>query len=283
MNQIQLLQAVSSIALAAGARILEVYEQVQAPSVTLKADHSPITEADRRAHTLIVEQLTALTPDLPVLSEESVPIAFAIRNNWHRYWLVDPLDGTREFVKRNGEFTVNIALIENGAAVLGVVYVPVTGVTYSGSLITGAFVQHPNTARVAIHATRMSVQQRVRVVASRSHRDQALDSVLAQLRHVFADVEEISLGSSLKLCLLAEGKADFYPRLAPTSEWDTAAAHAILAAAGGAVVNTRFEALRYNQQDSLLNPNFLALADAGFDWRAVLQDCLQLDKLPRNG
>jgi len=106
---------------------------------------------------------------------------------------------------------------------------------------------------------------------------------LAQLRHVFADVEEISLGSSLKLCLLAEGKADFYPRLAPTSEWDTAAAHAILAAAGGAVVNTRFEALRYNQQDSLLNPNFLALADAGFDWRAVLQDCLQLDKLPRNG
>lgn len=275
MNHIQLLQAVSDIANAAGASILAVYAQAGAPGVTLKADSSPITEADKRAHALILAQLSALTPDIPVLSEESAAVDFALRKTWQRYWLVDPLDGTKEFIKRNGEFTVNIAQIENGQAVFGVVHVPVTGTTYSGSLVTGAFVQQRNAARVAIHTSRLAPDSnKVRVVASRSHRTVELEDVLAQLRRTFATVDAVSMGSSLKICLLAEGKADIYPRLAPTSEWDTAAAHAVLAAAGGELVNTRFEPLRYNQQDSLLNPYFLALADPGYDWRKTLQGCL---------
>ena len=279
MNQIQLIEAVSDIAVAAGACILDVYKQAKAPVVSWKADASPITEADRRAHSLIVEQLRALTPDMPVLSEESTSVAFATRSAWKNYWLVDPLDGTKEFIRRNGEFTVNIARVENGQAVMGVVHVPVSGTTYSGSRDTGAFVKKPNSQRVAIHTARMPTRDdKVRVVASRSYRDAALEKVLDQLRTRFDIVEEVSMGSSLKLCLLAEGKADIYPRLAPTSEWDTAAAHAILTAAGGDIVTAAFKPLRYNTGDSLLNPHFLALADTGYDWPGVLQgvlrDCL---------
>lgn len=272
MNQIQLMQAVCNIAVAAGKAILEIYAQSETPVVTLKADDSPITEADRRAHALIVEQLGALTPDMPVLSEESAASAFSKRKTWTNYWLVDPLDGTKEFIKRNGEFTVNIAHIENGQAVMGVVHVPVSGTTYCGSLVTGAFVQQEGADRVAIHTSRMAADSRsVRVMASRSHRDAALEKLLEQLRHQFEVVDEVSMGSSLKICQMAEGKADLYPRLAPTSEWDTAAAHAILTAAGGDIVNTKFEPLRYNTRDSLLNPYFLALADIGYDWPAVLK------------
>lgn len=284
MNQIQLIEAVSDIAAAAGACILDVYEQAAAPVVSWKADASPVTEADRRAHNLIVEQLGALTPDIPVLSEESATVAFATRSSWANYWLVDPLDGTKEFIKHNGEFTVNIARIENGQAVMGVVHVPVAGTTYSGSLDTGALVKTHTAQRRTIRAARMSSDSEiVRVVASRSHRDAALEKVLDQLRTHFDIVEEVSMGSSLKLCLMAEGKADIYPRLAPTSEWDTAAAHAILAAAGGDIVTTAFRPLRYNTRDSLLNPYFLALADTRYDWPGVLQGCLQLDKNWQNG
>lgn len=275
MNEIQLIEAVSDIAVAAGACILDVYEQAGAPEVSLKVDASPITEADRRAHSLIVEQLAALTPDMPVLSEESAAVAFATRRSWSNYWLVDPLDGTKEFIKRNGEFTVNIARIENGQAVMGVVHVPVAGTTYSGSRVTGAFVQKQKGQRVAIQAARMSAHNDiVRVVASRNHRDAALETVLDQLRAHFNIVEEVNMGSSLKLCLMAEGRADIYPRLAPTSEWDTAAAHAILAAATGDIVTTEFKSLRYNTRDSLLNPYFLALADTSYDWPGLLQGCL---------
>lgn len=275
MNQAQLIQAVIDIAIAAGSSILDVYEQVHAPAVTLKEDNSPITEADRRAHTLITERLAALTPDLPILSEESAAVAFATRNTWTSYWLVDPLDGTKEFIKRNGEFTVNIAYIEQGKAVLGVVHVPVTGTTYSGSLETGAFVQPRDGKTRPIRTAPMhTISPGVRVVASRSHGDTALRKVLHHLQNRFAEVDVVSMGSSLKLCLLAEGKADLYPRLAPTSEWDTAAAHAILAAAGGEIVTTGFEPLRYNTRDSLLNPNFIALADTSYDWPAVLRSCL---------
>lgn len=275
MNQTQLMQAVIDIAEAAGASILDVYENANAPAVGLKADNSPITEADRRAHTLITERLAALTPDIPVLSEESAAVAFTIRKSWTSYWLVDPLDGTKEFIKRNGEFTVNIAYIEQGRAVMGVVQVPVTGTTYSGSLGAGAFVQRRSGERRPIHSASMpATSTRVRVVASRSHGDAALQKVLHHLQSGFAEVDVVSMGSSLKLCLLAEGRADIYPRLAPTSEWDTAAAHAILAAAGGELVTTGFEPLRYNTRDSLLNPDFLALADTAYDWPAALQGCL---------
>lgn len=275
MNQTQLMQAVIDIAVAAGASILEVYAQADAPAVALKADDSPITEADQRAHTLITERLAALSPDLPILSEESAAVAFATRKTWTSYWLVDPLDGTKEFIKRNGEFTVNIAHIENGQAVMGVVHVPVTGTTYSGSLGTGAFVQRRNGKLQPIHAALMQAgSTRVRVVASRSHGDAALQRVLHHIQSRFAEVDVVSMGSSLKLCLLAEGTADIYPRLAPTSEWDTAAAHAILAAAGGDIVTTGFEPLRYNTRESLLNPDFLALADTAYDWPAALRGCL---------
>lgn len=275
MNQIQLIEAVSDIAVAAGACILDVYKQADAPATNWKADASPITEADRLAHNLIVEQLSALAPNIPVLSEESTLVAFATRSRWTNYWLVDPLDGTKEFIKRNGEFTVNIARIENGKAVMGVVHVPVSGTTYSGSQDTAAFVKTPDSQRVAIHTQRMSARSDVvRVVTSRSHRDRAMEELLDRLRAQFDVVEELSMGSSLKLCLLAEGKADIYPRLAPTSEWDTAAAHAILAAAGGNIVTAGFQPLLYNTRDSLLNPHFLAVADTAYDWRGLLRGCL---------
>lgn len=277
MQHDQLLNAVADIAITAGERILAVYNQADAVAVDFKSDNSPITEADRQAHNLICERLATLTPNIPVLSEESKLVDFAIRKNWQTYWLVDPLDGTKEFVKRNGEFTVNIALIENGIATLGVVHVPVTGVTYSGSSKTGAFVQRGNGDRESIAVARITENTtRLQIVASRSHRDEQLTRIVQSLREKFAEVNEVSMGSSLKICLLAEGKADFYPRLAPTSEWDTAAAHAVLSAAGGEIVNLEFMPLRYNQKSSLLNPYFLALGDQLFDWRAVLSG--QLDK-----
>jgi len=277
MQHAQLLNTVEDIAIAAGDRILGVYNQADGVAVDFKSDNSPITEADRQAHDLICERLTVLTPDIPVLSEESKPVDFAIRKNWQSYWLVDPLDGTKEFVKRNGEFTVNIALIENGVATLGVVHVPVTGVTYSGASKTGAFVQRGTGDREAIAVTRITESTtRLQIVASRSHRDEQLTRIVQSLREKFAEVNEVSMGSSLKICLLAEGKADFYPRLAPTSEWDTAAAHAVLSAAGGEIVDLQFMPLRYNQKSLLLNPYFLALGDQLFDWRGVLSG--QLDK-----
>jgi len=272
MQDEQLLAAVEDIALAAGISILEIYNQTGTVAVDYKADASPITAADRRAHKLICSRLAILTPDIPVLSEESQLLEFAIRKNWQTYWLVDPLDGTKEFVKRNGEFTVNIALIENGRATLGVVHVPVKHSTYSGSLTAGAFVTHGTADREKIVASQLAGSTvRLRVVASRSHRDAQLERLLQSLGDVFAEVEEVTMGSSLKMCLLAEGKADFYPRLAPTSEWDTAAAHAVLTAAGGEIVDLQFKPLRYNQKESLLNPYFLALGDPQFDWQSLLR------------
>ncbi len=279
------LDEVRNIAVAAGQEILAVYDQDQALEITLKDDKSPLTEADCRAHRLIVERLPRLDPDIPILSEESDAIDFETRRSWQRYWLVDPLDGTKEFIKRNGEFTVNIALIDGGQPRLGVVHVPVTGVTYLGKVGIGAWKQDATGEISAIAAQSLDLERGVvRVVASRSHRGEELEALIARIEAELSPCEVVSMGSSLKICLLADGSADIYPRLAPTCEWDTAAAHGVLAAAGGDIYTTEFEPLRYNQKSELLNPYFIALADIEFAWQQLLSaDPAQtLDKSGQN-
>ena len=268
------LAEIESIARRAGAAIMEVYESEGGVEVQYKDDDSPLTEADRRAHAVIAAGLAELQPRLPVLSEESAQPGYETRRQWRRYWLVDPLDGTREFVKRNGEFTVNIALINEGVAESGVVHVPVSGVSYLGALGLGASRQEVGGRPVPIGAGATSTDAPLRMVASRSHLDPHVTRVLRRLEAEFGAVEMVNMGSSLKLCLLAEGKADIYPRLAPTFEWDTAAAHAVLAAAGGEIYDTRFQPLRYNKGADLRNPHFIAVADTGTDWQALLTSAL---------
>jgi 3'(2'), 5'-bisphosphate nucleotidase len=243
----------------AGEAILEVYKQDF--SVIHKADDSPLTQADLASHVIIRDALAALTPEVPLLSEESADIDYHIRSGWSEYWLVDPLDGTKEFVNRNGEFTVNIALIQNNKAVAGVVYVPVSGVCYTGIVEAGAMRYAPGQQPEKIRVRRPCADPMV-VVGSRSHANPKLEQHLAAL----GDYQLVSMGSSLKFCLLAEGKADFYPRLGPTSEWDTAAAHAVVTAAGGTIIKLNGEPLEYNRKDSLLNPEFLVIADPDRDW-----------------
>ncbi len=258
----QLLPRVVDIAREAGRCILAVYGEDN--PVERKADNSPLTVADRAAHEAIVAGLGALTPDIPVWSEESATVPWEMRRHWPSFWLVDPLDGTREFLHRNGEFTVNIALIEDHHPVLGVVHVPVTGRDYWGGP-GGAFRHDPGQPPVPIH-TRQPATSPVRVVGSRSHRGTSLDGFLARL----GPHELVTVGSSLKFCLVAEGTADIYPRLGPTSEWDSAAAHAVVEAAGGQVLDLEGRPLRYNRGPDRLNPHFIAIGDGGRDWLALL-------------
>lgn len=269
------LRQMQQIACCAGEEILSIYEDSRPTDVMVKADNSPLTEADRRAHNVIVEQLAALPEKYPILSEESDAVSFQQRRSWETYWLVDPLDGTKEFISRNGEFTVNIALVDNGIARAGVVHVPVSGVSYMGELGLGAWkLAGDEPPRPLIPTSLDPKSQHLRIIASRNHRGPNIDRIISALEQDFAAVEVVSMGSSLKFCLLAAGEADIYPRLAPTSEWDTAAAHAVLRAAGGDVVTTQFVPLRYNQKAELLNPHFIAVADASFDWRAKLAPVL---------
>lgn len=275
MWQDQQLDALRDIAVDAGREILSIYNSDQAIAVTAKADNSPLTDADRRAHRLIESRLQSMTPDIPLLSEESELAPYQTRRSWQRYWLVDPLDGTKEFVNRNGEFTVNIALIESGRATVGVVHVPVSGVSYLGKSGYGAWKQD-GSGVVPISSGSFDPEANpVRIVASRSHRGELLDGVIHTIEAALGEVELVSMGSSLKICLLAEAEADIYPRLAPTSEWDTAAAHAILSAAGGEIVDTSFRALFYNQKAEMLNPHFLALADSNYPWQQLLDNYLE--------
>ena len=260
----RLLEPVAAIAAEAGRAILEIYDREF--EVTHKADRSPLTEADLASHRVIRDALARLTPDIPLLSEESAEIGFDIRSGWPEYWLVDPLDGTKEFVNRNGEFTVNIALIRGHDPVLGVVHVPVSGVTYTGVVGGGAMRRSADRSARPIHVRAPCVDP-VRVVGSRSHANPALARYLEPL----GDYELVSMGSSLKFCLLAEGEADFYPRLGPTSEWDTAAAHAVVLAAGGRIVTLEGRPLQYNLKESFLNPEFLVIADPERDWLALFR------------
>ncbi|MFT4631920.1 MAG: 3'(2'), 5'-bisphosphate nucleotidase [Candidatus Pseudothioglobus sp.] len=273
----EILPGVISIARQAGKAILEVYQREDF-SVQSKRDDSPLTAADLAAHHLIVSGLTALAPEIPVLSEESDDIPFSERQQWSRYFLVDPLDGTKEFINRNGEFTVNIALIDEGVPVLGVVYVPVLDVLYAGTSVAAddhagvAFVERNGVRkdiRVASLAPRLAAGEPLRVVASRRHSSPDMEACMVSLNERFT-VTTLNMGSSLKLCMIAEGEADLYPRLAPTCEWDTAAAHGVVMAAGGDVVDAGLLPLRYNTKAELLNPYFYVLGDTSFDWSASL-------------
>ncbi|HTT06572.1 MAG TPA: 3'(2'),5'-bisphosphate nucleotidase CysQ [Steroidobacteraceae bacterium] len=257
------LPAVIDIAVAAGRDILRIYEADF--DVTLKRDRSPLTEADLAAQRTIGAGLAALTPQIGMLGEESAPAVFEQRRSWRTLWLVDPLDGTREFVKRNGEFTVNIALVDAGESVLGVVYAPVTGVAYAAARGCGAFRRSADGQRTPLHVAAAAAGT-LRVLASRSHGDAVLDRMLERL----GTTQRISIGSALKFGLLAEGAADLYVRRGSTCEWDTAAGHAVVLEAGGAVVDFTGRPLRYNERDTLINPSFIAYADASQDWAARL-------------
>ncbi len=234
---------------AAGTAIMQVYEGDDFGIVT-KADNSPLTKADLASNAVILERLQALTPDIPVLSEESKHLPYEARKNWERFWLVDPLDGTKEFIKRNGEFTVNIALIEGNAPVFGVVHAPALGLTYWAAAGVGAF---------RGEGTRIEALEygggALKLVASRSHAGAETDALVAELEQT-APVELVSIGSSLKLCLVADGQAHLYPRFGPTMEWDTAAAQCVAEQAGAFVREPGGEALRYNKEN-LLNPHFI--------------------------
>ncbi len=259
------LKPVRALAVEASARILEIY--ATGFDVTAKDDDSPLTTADLAAHHAIVAGLQHLTPDIPILSEESASVPFAERARWRRYWLVDPLDGTKEFVQRNGQFTVNIALIEEHEPVLGVVRAPVTGLCYFAVRGCGAFREDPGQPPRPIKVKLLQPGGPVRVVGSRSHGGPGLQKFVAGL----GTHELVTIGSSLKLCQVAEGAADVYPRFGPTSEWDTAAAQCIVEVAGGRVVSAETGMpLRYNTRESLLNPYFMVYGDASRDWLAYV-------------
>ncbi len=292
MNSTNYLNLAIDAALRAGGAILEIYKRDF--EIEFKADESPLTEADKAAHYIIVDALE--DTGLPILSEESKAIDYEERKDWQKYWLVDPLDGTKEFIKKNGEFTVNIALIENGRPVMGVVYAPVLGNVYCGTLdvergVSNAWkatdcanksadeVISSATPLFTSHIPHSTEQRAIRVVASRSHCNEETLAFIQGLEKEFGKAELVSSGSSLKLCLVAEGSADIYPRIAPTMEWDTAAAQAVVEASGGRVVQYdasasaaeyidfndlngfneaegRFNDLSYNKEN-LLNPYFV--------------------------
>ena len=253
---------VRDIARLAGREILRIYAENY--EVTRKEDNTPVTTADYAAHDVIVNNLAELTPEIPVLSEESEKIPYRIRETWTRYWLIDPLDGTREFIKRNGEFSVNIALIDNHRSILGVIYAPVLRDEYFAWQDGGAFKQHQNEPQQSIQCRK--VNHRITVAGSRSH------GTVRYLQFVenLGDCEILAMGSSIKSCLVAEGAADVYPRLGATSEWDTAAAQCIVEEAGGYMQTLDGLPLRYNTRDSLTNPEFLVYGDDSVNWQTYI-------------
>ena len=263
MDLESLIEPIVALTEEAGRAILEVYSTEF--DVESKADESPLTQADLASHRCIAAGLERLTPGIPVISEEAGLATFAEREQWPRYWLIDPLDGTKEFVNRNGEFTVNIAFIEKHRPVLGVVHVPVQDKTYVGCDGIGATLRLPDAAPQAIQVAATSSSP-VRVVGSRSHRGASLDAYLEAL----GEYDMVPMGSSLKFCVVAEGGADIYPRLGPTSEWDTAAAQAVVEQAGGSVVTLDGKPLKYNTKDDILNPHFFVIGAADRDWLSLL-------------
>ncbi|MDH3747690.1 MAG: 3'(2'),5'-bisphosphate nucleotidase CysQ [Gammaproteobacteria bacterium] len=265
MNYRELIEPVIALASEAGDRILEVYATDF--DVQSKEDESPLTQADLASHKIIVAGLAVLTPLIPIISEEEGLPDFAERRRWRRYWLIDPLDGTKEFVNRNGEFTVNIALIENHRPVFGVVRVPVQKKTYLGCEGYGAERREDGSAAKTIRVAE-TVSEPARVVGSRSHRGASLDAYLDNL----GKFDLVPMGSSLKFCVVAEGGADVYPRLGLTSEWDTAAAQAVVEQAGGSVVELDGKPLSYNKKEDILNPWFIVIGAADRDWLALLPD-----------
>lgn len=263
MNYKDLIEPVVALATEAGEKILKVYATDF--DVQSKDDESPLTQADLASQRTIAAGLAELTPDIPIISEEQGLPDFDVRKQWARYWLIDPLDGTREFVNRNGEFTVNIALIDDHRPVFGVVRVPVHGKTYIGCEGVGAERRIDGDERAAIRVVDKAASP-ARVVGSRSHRGKSLDAFLDAL----GDFDLVPMGSSLKFCVVAEGGADVYPRLGPTSEWDTAAAQAVVEQAGGSVVEIDGRPLAYNKKEDILNPWFVVIGAGDRDWLALL-------------
>ena len=255
-----LIEDICHIAENAAARIMEIYSTDF--SVWQKTDSSPLTTADMVAHETICDGLTKITPNIPILSEESVNIPYSQRRQWTKYWLVDPLDGTREFIKRNGEFTVNIALIENNLPTIGILWVPASNTCYFSRRGNGAFKITPDKQKMPLQVKKTE-EKKLCIAGSRSHGNTQQTSLLEKL----PNAKLTSMGSALKFCLIAEGKVDLYPRFGPTSEWDTAAAQCIVEEAGGSVTDMAFNPLRYNQKESLINPSFLVIADQTFNWQ----------------
>jgi len=256
-----LAQQLVAIAEQAGVAILQIYQQMDVGEQT-KGDGSPLTQADLAAHHLITNALLPL--GLPILSEESAALPFAERQQWTRYFLVDPLDGTKEFLARNDEFTVNIALIDNHEAVLGVVYAPALNLIYVGERGIGSFKRIAQQPWQKIHCRAASSP--LHVVASRRHGGEQLDAVFADLNIALSN-----RGSALKICLVAEGEADCYPRFGPTSEWDTGAGQAVVENAGGRLLRLDKTALRYNEKDSVLNPDFIVVGAEAEAWLSRLR------------
>jgi len=261
----KVLEQLVDVSRRAGLEILEWYEGDM--GVTLKSDDSPLTRADLASHELINAELLRQWPEIPVLSEESADIPWETRQAWQQYWLVDPLDGTKEFINRNGEFTVNIALVRDHRPIMGIVHVPVTDTSYFGASELGAWRQHGAAVAQSIEVRQPAAQPAV-IVGSRSHANPELESQLRQL----GPHELTSMGSSLKFCRIAEGLADFYPRLGPTCEWDTAAAQAVVEAAGGQVVRIDGSTLGYNKKEAYLNPYFFVFGDPEKDWLLPFQN-----------
>jgi 3'(2'), 5'-bisphosphate nucleotidase len=252
-----------ALAKQAGDAVMDIYKKDFA--VYDKSDSSPLTEADLASHHILVDGLKAIAPAIPVLSEESTDAEKEERLSWSEYWLIDPLDGTKEFIKKNGEFTINVALIKDGQPVWGVVYAPAMDTLYWGELGQGAFKQEGDAPAVAIQCgENPTVKTGWRVVGSRSHQSDDFKAFMEALPE--ADI--VAMGSSLKLCLIAEGAADLYPRLGPTSEWDTAAAHAVVLAAGGQVLEVEsLKPLIYNSRpNTLLNPYFIVCKEPSEFW-----------------
>ena len=268
----ELIQGVIQLVHQAGDAILPFWRADVA--VTAKADDSPVTAADLAAHHVLVDGLTALDPSIAVLSEEDANIAQHVRAGWTRWWLVDPLDGTKEFISGSEEFTVNVALIEHGRVVFGVVSMPTSGRCYYGGAGIGAWRADGEQIKPIRVRTVMPAGESLTVVASRRHSSPEQEALLAGLSEHLGELTLTSVGSSLKFCLLAEGAADCYPRLAPTSQWDTAAAQGVLEGAGGVVLQLDGQPFTYPARESLLNASFLALP-AQAPWRETLLALVQ--------
>lgn len=246
----ELIFSTIEIAKEAGEAISEIYNSDF--DYQFKKDLSPITTADTLSHSIITERLKTVTPEIPILSEENCNISYNIRSQWKQYWLVDPLDGTKEFINKNGEFTVNIALIDKNTPIFGIIHIPVTNETYWGSKVSGSFYSSDKHDAKQIKVSE-NYQNPILIVASRSHPSSELDSLLETIK----DYKIINIGSSAKFCLVASGKADFYPRFGPTSEWDVAAGEAIVRFAGGHMMTIDGKPMSYNLKEDYLNPSFI--------------------------
>jgi len=255
----KLLLDVCNVSIEAGKEILNFYNNDI--EVTHKEDLSPLTKADLASNKIILESLTKLNSNIPILSEESL-VDWSIRKNWKKYWLVDPLDGTKEFIKKNGEFTVNIALIEDNNPILGVVYVPAKSLLYLAEKNKGSFKTNTKDKLEnlkGIQKILVSNQtNRARVIGSRSHSNATFDN---WVKEKFPNADIVQAGSSLKFCLIAEGKADIYPRFGPTSEWDIAAGHMIVNEAGGKIRTFQNDSIKYNTKENIINPEFYAIGN----------------------